>query len=250
MTKNGKTNILGVNVSIITVKDILAEIISHQEKHERLLITHVHVMGLNLAYEQAWLRNFFNNSSICYCDGMGVKLAAQFLGHPLLERFTLPDWINQLTKLGQEKKYRFYFLGNPPQIAEKAATKLQENYPNLQIAGTYHGFFDKTKGNPGNDQVITKINTAHPDILMVGFGMPIQERWVLENQDELNVNVIITCGALFEYISGDLPRGPKWMTNHYLEWLTRIFISPQRYLKRYLRDNPLFLIRLVKQRIL
>ena len=98
--------------------------------------------------------------------------------------------------------------------------------------------------------MVEYINRIQPDILLVGFGMPLQEKWLSKNWDSLDVKIAITCGALFEYLSGDLKRGPRWMTDHYLEWLARMIISPRRYYKRYLRDNPLFLYRILKQKYL
>ncbi len=87
--------------------------------------------------------------------------------------------------------------------------------------------------------MIEAINACQPNMLLVGFGMPVQEGWLNENWPRLNVNVAITCGALFEYLSGDLPRGPHWMTQNYLEWLARLAISPRRYAGRYCGIFPL-----------
>ena len=78
--------------------------------------------------------------------------------------------------------------------------------------------------------------------------MPVQERWLIENWSGLKANVAITCGALFEYLSGDLPRGPRWMTQIYLDWLARLMISPRRYAWRYFRDLPFFTYRIAKQK--
>jgi len=64
------------------------------------------------------------------------------------------------------------------------------------------------------------------------------------------INPFSMRGCSHEYLSGDLKRGPRWMTEHYLEWLARMIISPRRYYKRYLRDNPLFLFRIIKQKFL
>jgi N-acetylglucosaminyldiphosphoundecaprenol N-acetyl-beta-D-mannosaminyltransferase len=142
-----------------------------------------------------------------------------------------------------------FLLGGSMGVADTAAQRLKERYPQLQIVGTMHGFFNKGKPHDENREVIRMINQANPDLLLVGMGMPLQEQWLMENWHELNPRVAITCGALFEYISGDLRRGPQWMTDNYLEWLARMIISPKRYTKRYLRDNPLFLYRVLKQKI-
>jgi N-acetylglucosaminyldiphosphoundecaprenol N-acetyl-beta-D-mannosaminyltransferase len=227
----------------------LHSVISAIQRRQRVLITHIHVMGLNIAYEQTWFRDFLNDSDLVYCDGMGVKLGARLLGSCVPERLTLADWYVSLAELARQNNFSLFLLGNPPGIAEQAADRLRQRFSGLPIAGVHHGFFCKDAGHAENEAVITMINAARPDILLVGFGMPAQERWLLENRPRLDVNVVITVGALFEYIAGDLARGPRWMTQNYLEWLARLLISPGRYWRRYLRDNPIFLARLLRQKI-
>ncbi len=244
-----KATILGVGVDAISLAGVLDKVQTAVSGGGHFLISHVNITGLNLAYEQPWLRDFYNRCDLVYCDGMGVQLAARWLGTPLPERFTLADWVWRLAGLAAESRFSLYLLGNPPGVAEKAAHKLAEGTPGLQIAGTQHGFFEKTPGQVENEAVIAAINACRPNVLLVGFGMPVQERWLAENWPRLRVNVAITCGALFEYLAGDLPRGPRWMTQNYLEWLARLTISPRRYAGRYVRDIPLFMWRVAKQRL-
>jgi len=245
-----KANVLGVYIDCVRLEQVLALIRSAIQAQRRLLITHAHVMGLNIAYEQDWFRRFLNNADLVYCDGMGVKLGGRLLGYDIPERLTLADWMYPLAEMARSDGFSLFFLGNPPGTAEKAARRLQALYPGLKIAGTHHGYFDKTPGSSEDEAIVAQINASQPDILLVGFGMPAQERWLAENWEHLGAQVAITCGALFEYIAGDLPRGPRWMTEHYLEWLARLLISPRRYARRYLMDNPLFLYRLIKQKFL
>jgi N-acetylglucosaminyldiphosphoundecaprenol N-acetyl-beta-D-mannosaminyltransferase len=243
-----KANILGVHIDAVRVEDVLQKIEAVLSANGRAIIAHTHVNGINIACEQEWFRQFLNQADMTTCDGMGVKLGARFLGYHLPQRFTLADWMYQLAPFAAERGYSFFFLGNPPGAAEKAAGRLCKRYPGLKIVGAYHGFFNKTPGHPENEAVRQQINAARPNILFVGFGMPAQERWLLENWDGLQANIAMTCGALYEYLAGDLKRGPHWMTEHYLEWLARFFISPERYWKRYLHDNPVFAYRIIKQR--
>ena len=244
-----KANILGVNIDLVRLDDVLAIIQETVTAGRRLLIAHVNVLGINIAYEQAWYREFLNGADLVYCDGMGVKLAGHLMGYDIPERFTLADWAWQLAEMGERCGFSLFLLGNPPGTAEKAAAHLQQLHHALNIAGTRHGFFDKTVGHPENEAILEQINVARPNILLVGFGMPVQEKWLEENWPRLGVNVAIACGALFEYLAGDLPRGPRWMTQNYLEWLARLLISPRRYWKRYLIDNPLFMFRVLRQKL-
>lgn len=249
MSKTGRINLLGVNISLVTIDDVLGLIDESLGSQKKTVIAHVHVKALNLAYQQTWFRQFLNNASLVYCDGMGVRLGSWIVGYKSLpQRFTLADWICGLAQHSAKHGYSLFLLGNPPGSAEKAARKLQELFPSLKINGSYHGFFDKTHGSPQNHSVLDQIEAVKPDILLVGFGMPDQERWIGENWDEIKAGFVIPCGAVFEYIAGDLKRGPRWMTDHYLEWLARLIISPQRYWWRYVSDNPVFIWRILKQK--
>ncbi len=222
--------LLGVGVNTQEPQLILTKISETVKNEEKLLIAHANLRGLNLAYKYAWLRDFYNGADWVYCDGMGVKLGASLLGYSGMERFTLADWVWPLSEICAQQGLKLYLLGGEPGVAQKAAEKLLHIHPDLNIAGFRHGYFDQHKNSPENSTVLEQINMLKPDILLVGFGMPQQERWLNDNWNQLNVRVAITCGALFEYLSEDLKRGPRWMTDHYLEWLARIWISPRRYL--------------------
>lgn len=243
-----KANVLGVQIDLVRVENVIEKISEVISTDRRAVILHVHVMGLNIACEQDWFRQYLNQAEMVTCDGMGVKLGAHLLGIRLPQRFTLGDWMGRLAEHAQTNEYSLFFLGNPPGAAEKAAARLRERYPGLRIVGVYHGFFDKSPGHPENEAVVAQINAAQPDILLVGFGVPTQEKWLKENWPRLNARVGMSVGGLFEVLAGDFKRGPKWMTDHYLEWLIRVFHSPRRYWRRYLLGNPLFLCRILRQR--
>ena len=243
-----KVGLLGVEVDSLTQAEVLQRIVDAVRRDERLLIAHANLRGLNLAFEQPWLRQFYRRADIVYCDGMGVALGARLTKQRLKARFTLADWAWPLAEAAVDAKARLFLLGSPPGVAEAAARRLQVVHPNICIAGVQHGYFSMQTDGPENLAVVSRINASKPHILLVGFGMPLQERWLDENWDRLQVNVAITCGALFEYLSGDLKRGPRWMTDHYLEWLARIIISPRRYSLRYFYDIPVFFYRTMRQR--
>jgi N-acetylglucosaminyldiphosphoundecaprenol N-acetyl-beta-D-mannosaminyltransferase len=127
-----------------------------------------------------------------------------------------------------------------------AARVLHHAFPALKIVGTRHGYFDKTANSVESDGVIRHINDVRPDILVVGFGMPVQEQWLADNWTALDVSVALTGGAVFDYVSGTLRRPPKWMQGVGLEWLGRMLIEPRRLWRRYVVGNPLFMARVVK----
>lgn len=240
-------HLLGVRINTVSLDQLLAVIELVIARQERSIISNVNVYAMNLAYEQPWFRRFLNESTLVFCDGFGVKWGARMLGYHLPDRFTPPDWIARLADMAVQHEYSMFFLGARPGVAARAARCLQEQCAGLRIAGTHHGYFDKRPGSAENEQVIRSINAVRPTILVLGFGMPLQEQWLVDNWDRVDANIALPAGALFDYLSGEVTRGPRWMTDYGLEWLSRLVIEPQRLWKRYLIGNPLFLWRVLKQ---
>ena len=242
-------NVLGVGVDPLTVEELHAEIGGCICGGERALVLNANAHCLNLAYDDAELKSFLNRARVVFCDGAGVVLAARILGGYIPGRITYADWIRRLAAFAASEGFSLYFLGARPGVAEKAAAKLTGRYPGLKISGIHHGYFDQTSGSPQNEAVLREINFAKPDILIVGFGMPLQERWLMRNWGSLDAGVALTGGAVFDYVSGEVRRGPRILTDNGFEWLARFLIEPGRLWRRYLVGNPLFLWRVLLQRL-
>jgi N-acetylglucosaminyldiphosphoundecaprenol N-acetyl-beta-D-mannosaminyltransferase len=244
-----KVNVLGVGVDPLTVEELHERMLGFVENGDHALVLHANAHGLNLAYRDERLRGFLNGAQLVFCDGAGVMLAARLLGRGIPERITYADWTWELAAFAEERGLSLFFLGARPGVAEKAARRLEYRFPKLRIAGTEHGYFDRTPGSPENEAVIKKINAARPDVLLVGFGMPLQELWLAENWEKVDANVALTGGAVFDYVSGELRRGPRILTDHGLESVARLMVEPRRMWRRYVVGNPLFLLRVLKQRL-
>ncbi len=242
-------NILGVQVHPLTVDQLHEELAQLIETDAHAEVLHVNVHGMNLSADNPWLRDYLNQAEIVFCDGAGIILGARILGQHIPERITYADWMWQLAEFAAARGYSFYFLGAKPGIAQTAADRMIAHFPELKIAGVRDGYFNKDNGHPDNEAVLADINAARPNILIVGMGMPMQERWLLDNWSRIDANIALTGGAVFDYISGDLKRAPAWMTNNGLEWLGRLLIEPRRLWQRYIVGNPVFLARVIRERL-
>lgn len=241
--------VLGVRIHILLLDALLDFITQIILSRRRALIAHVNVYGLNLAYQLPWFCEFLNRADLVFCDGFGAQWGARLAGLPIPLRNTPADWIECLCQRCVEHDLSIFFLGAKPGVAEQAAARLKHRFPPLRIAGTHHGYFDQTASSPENATVIQCINAVRPDLLLVGMGMPLQERWLAENWDQLEAHVALIVGGVFDIVSGELRRPPRWMTDHGLEWLGRLMIEPRRLWRRYLLGNPLFFWRVLQQRM-
>jgi N-acetylglucosaminyldiphosphoundecaprenol N-acetyl-beta-D-mannosaminyltransferase len=240
--------LFNIRIDSYSIEQLHAYIGNVIRNDEKAIVANVNVHAMNLSYELPWFKSFLNSSQVVFCDGFGVILGARLLGFHLPKRITYADWIWDLANAAETHGWTFFFLGAKPGIAGIAADKLLNRYSKIKIVGKQHGYFDVNTNSNENRSLIAKINDCRPNILLLGLGMPRQERWLFENWDSVNVNIALTGGAVFDYASGSLTRGPKWMTDHGLEWLARLFIEPGRLWRRYLFGNPRFIWRILKER--
>lgn len=243
-------DLLGVRIHTLTRHQLLQAIIvaAQAEAGRKTIIANVNVHAMNLACEQPWYRDFLNRASLVFCDGFGVALGARLAGYRLAaqHRSTCPDWIEELGRLCRQHNCSLFLLAGRPGVAAAAAQKLQNVAPGLRVAAQ-HGYFDKA--GPENEQVIAQINAFKPDILFIGFGMPLQEKWIQDNFDQVETRLFLPLGACLDFYTGQIYRGPHWLTDHGFEWLTRLLIEPKRLWRRYLIGNPLFMYRVLKHRL-
>ena len=188
----GRIDVLGVGVDPITVDELHAEIARLVRVGNPGLILNVNAHCLNLSYKDAALRDSLNGADVVFCDGAGVMLAAKMLGWRIPARITYAAWIWRLADFAAAEGFSLYFLGARPGVAQEAAKRLRERYPGLRIVGVRHGYFDHSAGSAENEAVLEEINAAAPDILLVGLGMPLQERWLTQNKQGLNVGVALS----------------------------------------------------------
>ena len=242
-------HVLGVRVHSLRACDLTTRVVDLARRREHALVLNVNAHCLNLAYTRPWLRELLNRAELVFCDGAGVVLAARLVGQRIAERITYAEWMWDLAAAASEAEASMAFVGAAPGVATEAARRLQEVYPDLRVEALHHGYFDKSDGASESKAVIDAINAMSPDILVVGFGMPIQERWLAANWAHIDAGLALTGGGVFDYVSGERQRAPSWMTDHALEWLGRLVIEPRRLWRRYLVGNPLFVWRVFKQAV-
>lgn len=160
-------------------------------------------------------------------DGAGILWAATTLNYPLPERVTGIDIIHNMCRLAVKKGYSLYLLGSYPGVAGEAALNLTKKYPGVKIAGTHHGYFN-CEDFQNCEEIIAEIKEKRPDILLVGMGVPKQEKWINKNLSRLDIPVCMGVGGSFDVLSGRIPRAPLWMQRHGMEWIYRSIKQPSR----------------------
>jgi N-acetylglucosaminyldiphosphoundecaprenol N-acetyl-beta-D-mannosaminyltransferase len=181
------------------------------------------------------LHRILANCSLVLADGMPLVWISRLFGFPLKERVSGVDLVPQLAELSSRKGYRIFLLGGRDGVAARATAKLQQMYPGCQIVGSYAPpLADLARMDHG--ETIARVREAKPDILLVAFGNPKQEKWIRMHAKSCDVPVSIGIGGSLDMLIGDVRRAPRWMQVSGLEWLGRCLQEPSRLLPRYSRS--------------
>jgi N-acetylglucosaminyldiphosphoundecaprenol N-acetyl-beta-D-mannosaminyltransferase len=239
------SDLFDIPIDLAPPDDLLRTITDWAQQRASRRVMYVNAHVVNQSRSTPGLADALRRADLVYCDGYGVRLAARALSRPVPHRMTGADWIWVLAGLCERMQHPIYLLGSEPPLAREAAARLRRLYPQLDVAGAHHGFFDLH--SPHNARVIEDIRAHRPRIVLVGMGTPKQELWVDRYADQLDGAVVWTVGALFDYVSGHVPRAPRWLADNGLEWIFRLAIEPQRMWRRYLLGNPVFLGRVMNE---
>lgn len=221
-----------IDVNVTNLSEALEYISKRLEQKTPTDIHFLNDHAYNIAQKDKQFLDILNNSNLLLNDGIGVELGAKLCGFNFQENLNgtdfIPELFNYLNK--KEGKYRIYLLGAKQGIAKLAMERLQEQYKNLEFVGEHHGYFN----HEISKVVINDINDKRTDILLVGFGMPIQEKWIAKNRENLNCSITLSVGAFIDFSSGTMKRAPLVYRKMRLEWFYRMVKEPKRMWKRNL----------------
>ncbi len=207
------------------------------DRHKRTLFF-ANASTLNLACDDPAYRETLNGASFVYGDGTGVRWAAKLRGVTLQDNLNGTDVIPEL--LRTTPGLRVYMIGSSGEQIARAAKRFPTLFPDAKLVGWRDGYFD----HDDCGEVIDAINATKPDLLLVGFGNPLQERWITANRERIAAPLAAGVGGLFDFWSGKRRRASRLMRAWGMEWL-HILFTERHMARRYLIGNPVFLVRMV-----
>lgn len=232
-----RIQLLGLPVDRITYKQWM-DVIDGWVKHGKRLhqVCTINPEFMIMARHDPVFRVVLQRADLCVPDGVGLLWGAKVIGQKLPERVTGSDGLIEISRQASQRGWKLFFLGAAPGVADRAAERLQAEFPDLQIVGIYAG-----SPRPEEEAEIAQmVNWSDADILLVAYGAPEQDKWIARNSPRLNVKMAMGIGGSFDFVAGVVPRAPDWMRQYGLEWLYRLYKQPWR-IKRMLR-LPVFVV--------
>ncbi len=258
MTKNKTIDVLGVNITQLTIEQAnyaIAQLVEKPLKNRSAIVVKPYVEFLTAAQKDSNIKEILNSADLCIADGVSLQWAASFLyGKPTQKTLKVPrsglrwlqksEWRSQvlpekmagatqtkaLLEIAQAKGWRIGIIGglNSPEEIRSAVTA---RFPKLSYVATWKGFFEPEEiARKKETTVIKEIADAKLDILFVAMGFPRQERFMYRNKTNGLAKVMIGEGGTFDYseMGGPIKRAPVWMQKSGIEWFWRLLRQPKR----------------------
>jgi N-acetylglucosaminyldiphosphoundecaprenol N-acetyl-beta-D-mannosaminyltransferase len=242
-----RVDVLGVGVSAVTLREAVVEIARWIESREKHYVCVTGVHGVMECQREPNLMAIHNKSGLTTPDGMPLVWCARWAGAQGVSRVYGPDLMLAMLERASREGWASFFYGGGIGTAGLLASRLRARFPTLIVAGTYTPPFRPLTPEEG-DLVVDLINGSRADLVWVGLSTPKQERWMAEFTDRIDAPALLGVGAAFDIHAGTLKQAPTWMQRFGLEWLYRLWREPRRLWRRYLRNNPLFVVSVLLKR--
>jgi N-acetylglucosaminyldiphosphoundecaprenol N-acetyl-beta-D-mannosaminyltransferase len=239
-------SVLGVMVAAVQIPEVeerMEEWITKREACHFVAVTDMH--SVMEARRDVEFNAILNAADLVVPDGFPLVWLGRRKGFPWMRRRVYgPELMLRFCADSASKKYRHFFYGGAPGVAEELARRFAVQFPGLIVAGSFCPPF-RSLTTEEDEVAIAAIERSKADIVWVGLGAPKQERWMFAKRDRLRVPVLVGVGAAFDFHTGRVAQAPGWMREYGLEWIFRLSQEPRRLWRRYLIQGSEFVVLLL-----
>ena len=245
-SRPSRVNVLGVGVSPLNLDLAEAAIEEALEQRRKGYVCITGVHGISEAQADTAFRAILNKSFLTTPDGMPMVWMGWLQGFRHMGRVYGPDLMLRVCESPRLRRFTHFLYGGAPGVADELKSRLETQFPGIRILGTAAPPFRPLTTH--EEQILIRdIAALNPDIFWVGLSTPKQERFMAHFWQRLDTTLLFGVGAAFDFHACRVPQAPRWMQRSGLEWLFRLCCEPRRLWRRYLKNNPLFIIRALCQ---
>lgn len=249
-----REEILGYPVAAVSGDDCLQQIVDWLAAGDRRrYFACANPHSLVTAETDPEFRQALLDSDLLVPDGVGILLASRIHGGQIRQRVTGSDifiGLSQALNRSTKDHYSYFFLGASEATLQEIEGKMALDFPNIRFAGAYSPPFKAVFSVDDSRKMVEAINAARPNVLWVGMTAPKQEKWVHQHRGQLDFGFAGAVGAVFDFYTGRVKRSPLIFQRLGLEWLPRLLQEPRRLWRRNLLSNPVFVLKVLREKIL
>jgi N-acetylglucosaminyldiphosphoundecaprenol N-acetyl-beta-D-mannosaminyltransferase len=234
--------VLDVRVDALQIPEVISIMknwIARRQGCRYIAVTGMH--GVMEAQRDPGFRAVLHSADLVVADGTPLVWLGRLQGLAIPRRVYGPELMLEFFACTREKRYRHFFYGGAPGVADLLASKFVDRFPGTFVAGTFSPPY-RPLAPQEEEEVVRSLNASRADVIWVGLGTPKQERWMHRLRQSLTAPVLVGVGAAFDFHTGRLRSAPRWMGDHGLEWLFRLVQEPARLWRRYLLYGSQFVV--------
>lgn len=245
MAYPSKAPVVGVPISTTTYAEVL-DAMARPAPDRALVVSVCNVHSVMTARKDPSIREAIESSTIATPDGVPLVWTLRRTANPVQERVYGPEIMRRALLESPERGWRHYLHGSTPETLQRLQAAIAEMAPHAEIVGSFSPPF--APPTPETDHAdAERIRESGANVVWVGLGMPKQEQWMHRVAGRLPGTAIVGVGAAFDFLAGTVPQAPEWMQRSGLEWAYRLSREPRRLWRRYLWNNPAFLLLMARQ---
>jgi N-acetylglucosaminyldiphosphoundecaprenol N-acetyl-beta-D-mannosaminyltransferase len=234
--------LLGIPIGVPSLDSAATQALKAVERQgSQVVFACANSHSMNVARHDRLFREALLDADQLVADGIGVSAVARLAAKDIGPRITGQQYFEAvMEKVRLRGHGRVFFFGSSQAVLDRIRARFAGEYPTLELCGAISPPFGDWSREQ-NDRFIEAINSAKPDVLWVGMTAPKQEKWVFENRRALDVPVIGSIGAVFDFFAGTVNPSPAWIRRCGLEAFYRLALEPKRLWRRVLVSNFAFL---------
>jgi len=237
--------VLGIPVSVADLYAAAAMVCTWAESGRWSCVNAVNVHSTMEATRDSELRDALQGADLNVPDGVPIVWGMRALGAPEQTRVFGPTLMWEVCRRAAEAGVAIALYGSTDETLAALHSTLMRAFPGLRIADAISPPF-RPLTDEEDTAMVARINDSGVRIVFVGLGAPKQEKWMAEHRGRVCA-VMLGVGAAFDYHAGKIRRAPVWMQRAGLEWFYRLIQDPRRLWRRYIFNNPAYLVALTRQ---
>jgi N-acetylglucosaminyldiphosphoundecaprenol N-acetyl-beta-D-mannosaminyltransferase len=232
--------LLEMRVDATSYEDATHRVIGWARSGESRYVTVATVNNVMQSVDDASFRAIMNASDLVTPDGVPLVWGLRALHVDGASRVYGPELTPHVLRAAERAAIPVGFYGGTPRVLDALLLRVHDDFPALSVAFAFSPPF-RPLTREEDEQVTRDINASGARILFVGIGCPKQELWMAAHRPAVQT-VMLGVGAAFDFLAGSKRQAPTAVQRMGLEWFFRLVTEPRRLWRRYLRQNPRFML--------
>jgi len=242
-----KKRLISIDISVGSYSQFINAIVKNAIERISSYVCVANVHMLVEAHEDESFKAIVNEAFLVTPDGMPLARGITSFYNQHQDRVDGMSLLPALLSKCEEECLSVFFYGGTELMLSKTTDFVNQNYPDLRIAGVLSPPF-RPLTEDEMDTTAVYISKTEASVVFVALGCPKQERWMAGMKGKIPA-IMIGVGGALPVLVGMQKRAPEWMQNNSLEWFYRMMQEPARLSKRYFKTNSQFFYLVLKERL-